>query len=97
MAAVIAVVAGVRAGICITAAPRSIRSVRAPIHGEHGRCVRAVGLGDPRDRIPEPVRLDGGDEVVRVVPRAPVSEVDPELHAPKGIGRGIAVPGGTGG
>ena len=55
---------------------------------EHGRRVRAVGLGDPGHRIPEPVGLDGGGEVLRVVPRAPVSEVDPELHAPKAIGRG---------
>ena len=30
--AVIAVIAGVRAGICMTAEPRPMRSVRAPIH-----------------------------------------------------------------
>ena len=41
VAAVIAVVAGVRAGICITAAPRSIRSVRAPTHA------RTVGASEP--------------------------------------------------
>ena len=41
VAAVIAVIAGVRAGICITAAPRSIRSVCAPIHAS------TVGASEP--------------------------------------------------
>ena len=41
VAAVIAVIAGVRAGICITAAPRSIRSVRAPTQAS------TVGASEP--------------------------------------------------
>ena len=41
VAAVIAVIAGVRAGICITADPRSIRSVCAPIHAS------TVGASEP--------------------------------------------------
>ncbi len=41
VAAVIAVMAGVRAGICITAAPSPIRSVWAPTHA------RTVGASEP--------------------------------------------------
>ena len=41
VAAVIAVMAGVRAGICITAAPRSMRLVCAPTHDS------TVGASDP--------------------------------------------------
>ncbi|MEJ7695144.1 MAG: hypothetical protein WKF78_00395 [Candidatus Limnocylindrales bacterium] len=41
MAAVIAVIAGERAGICMIAAPRSIRSVRAPTQAS------TVGTSEP--------------------------------------------------
>ncbi len=41
VAAVIAVIAGVRAGICMTAAPRSMRSVSAPIQDS------TVGTSEP--------------------------------------------------
>jgi len=43
--------------------------------------VRAVGLGGPGDGVPEAVGLAGELEVVGVVARAPVAEVDAEPHA----------------
>ena len=59
MAAVIAVIAGVRAGICMTAAPMSIRSVWPAIQAS------MVGESEPyasaaqTDRVAEPVGLLG--------------------------------------
>ena len=57
VAAVIAVIAGVRAGICMTPAPRPIVLGLRAEPGEHGRGVGAVGLGDPRLRVAEPLGL----------------------------------------
>ena len=48
--------------------------------GEHGRCVRAVGLSRPHDGIAERVGLLGELEILGVVARAPVAHVESELH-----------------
>ena len=80
VAAVIAVMAGVRAGIWKTAAPTSIRSVCAATQASTVGGVGAVGLRGPDDAVAEPVGLLGQGEVVGVVAGAPVAEVQSESH-----------------
>src|SRR5882762_3574609 len=79
VAAVIAVIAGVRAGICITALPMSMRGACAA--EAYGSYARTVGLGRPYHRVAQPVGLPGQGQVVRVVAHAPVAEVQSQLHA----------------
>ena len=81
VAAVIAVMAGVRAGIWKMAEPTSICSVCAATQASTRGGVGAVGLGRPGDGVSEAVGLAGEREVVGVVAGAPVAEVDSEPHA----------------
>ena len=72
VAAVIAVIVGVRAGICrITAADVDVLGLRGD-PGEHRHGVRSVGLGGPRDGVAEPVGLL--DQRESVLGAAAVSE-----------------------
>ena len=83
VAAVIAVIAGLRAGICMTAAPRSIRSVcpaiQASMLGESEPYASAAQTTE----IAEPVGLLGHGEVVGGRgPRGLVAEAESEPHVP---------------
>ena len=57
VAAVIAVIAAERPGICMIAVPSRMRSVCAGQPGEDGHGVRAVGLGGPDGVVAEPLGL----------------------------------------
>ena len=72
VAAVIAVIAGVRAGICITALPTSIVVVRAATQASTRDRVRPVRLGGPGHRVAEP--LGGLGQVQVLVASVPAPQ-----------------------
>ena len=81
VAAVIAVMAGVRAGICMIALPTSIVVGLRGEPRQHAHRVRAVGLRDPHDREPETFRLlDEGDVLRRIAAHPPVTDVESQTH-----------------
>ena len=89
LAAVIAVIAGFAAGICITAEPTSICEVWAASQARTVGTVRAVRLGRPDHREAEglgvlsqpqlPTRIVGSDQITEVQPRRMADTVVPVL------------------
>ncbi|GHI29704.1 hypothetical protein Sdagh_14340 [Streptomyces daghestanicus] len=80
MAAVIAVMAGWRAGIWKMAEPTSMRSVWAATQVSTVAASEPYASAAQQDGVAEAVGLLGDGQIVRVHPTAPVAEVDPELH-----------------
>ena len=75
VAAVIAVIAGVRAGICMTAGADVDPSGLAGDPCQHARRVGAVGLGRPHHRKAQPVGFLGQRQMVgRRAPRGLVAK-----------------------
>ena len=81
VAAVIAVFAGVRPGICMIAEPTLIRLVDAASHASTVTGVGAPGLGGPDGVVAELLGvLHERHELRRVRSRRRVAEIDAELH-----------------
>ena len=62
---------------------------------QDGHGVRAVGLGGPDDRVPDPIGLLREHDVVRTVAGAPISKIQPEFHSVR-VSGGLSPWGGWG-
>ena len=71
--------AGVRAGICMSAVPTVIRSVRARIQAAGVTASEPIGLGSPDRLVAERLRLADQVDVDGEVP-ARIAEHEPELQ-----------------